>query len=135
MAALETTSAEARERIERIGEADLVVALPSCHSAEILEAAVAGLRPVLPALLPNGKIVVLHPDSAIAVEPQDDESPLQLVACPMSPVERYDEPSLAQGLRSLLTIGKTLGARAFIMLGSEPAATIPEGLRYWRSRC
>jgi hypothetical protein len=129
MAALETTSAEARERIERIGEADLVVALPSCHSAEMLEAAVAGLRSVLPGLLPDGKTVVLYPDSAIAAALPDDGSWLQLVACPMSPVGRYHEPSLAQGLRSLSTVGRTLGARAFIMLGSEATATIPDGLR------
>ena len=129
MAVLETISAEARERVERIGEADLVVALPSCHSAELLDAAVAGLRPVLPGLLPNGRIVILHPDSATAVAPADAEPLIQLLPCVLSPVERYHEPSLEQALRPLMNVGRTLGARVYVMLGSEAAAAIPDGLR------
>jgi len=129
MAALETISAEARERVEHIGEAGMVVALPSCHSSELLEAALAGLRPVLPALLANGRTVILYPDTAIAPAQSEDAPSVQLLPCPLSPVERYHEPSLEQGLRSLLSVGRTLGARVCVMLGSEAAATLADGLR------
>ncbi|MEO8050154.1 MAG: hypothetical protein ABI833_07030 [Acidobacteriota bacterium] len=129
MATLETTSAETKERVERIGEADLVVALPSCHNRELLEAAVSSLRAVVPELSSNGKVVILYPESANVDMPGDDESSLLLLPCALSPVERYHEPSLAQGLRSLLTVGRALRARACVMLGSEAAVSIPDGLR------
>lgn len=126
MAVLDTMAPEARELAGRIGEADLVVALPSCQSRELLDAAVAGLRPVLPALLPNGKTVILHPDTAIALmdgktEQASDDASLHLFPYPMSLEERYHEQSLDQGLRSLLQVGKALGARTCVMMGLQPS--------------
>jgi hypothetical protein len=129
MAAFETTSAEARERIERMGAIDLVLALPSCHSGELLETAVTGLRPVLSELLPAGKTVILHPDSANTNPPGSDETAFTLLPCKLPPVERYDEPSLTQGLRSMLSVANSLRARTSVMLGSELPDTVPDAVR------
>ena len=131
MAVLDTIAPEAKERADRVGEADLVVALPSCQSRELLDSVVSSLRPVLPDLLPNGKAVFLYPDTAVASTggngdlPAADES-LQLFPYAMLPVERYNEQSLDQGLRSLLQVGRTLGAKICVMMGSE---TSPDSLR------
>ena len=71
MAVSDTIAPETKERASRIGEADLVIALPSCHSRELLDAAVAALRPVLQDLLPDRKAVILHPETA---KPSTEES-------------------------------------------------------------
>lgn len=132
MAGLDTISQEVRERAEKIGKVDLAVALPSCHSSDLLNSALAGLRPLLPGLLPNGKAAVLYPDTAIPAmpdgDPDDSESPCQLIPCPLPQVERYHGQSLEQGLRPLLQIGSLLGVRACIMIGSEATPETPDTL-------
>ncbi|MEO8028426.1 MAG: hypothetical protein ABI823_18230, partial [Bryobacteraceae bacterium] len=132
MAALDTIAPETAESLDRIGKADLVVAAPSCLSPDLLAAAAAGLNPVLSALLPNSKAVLLHPVTA-ASEPSGEgageNASLQLVPYPLAPIERYREQSLDHGLRSLSQIGRMLGARACVMLGSEAADAVPEAVR------
>ncbi len=131
MAVLDTIASEAKEHEDRNGEADLVVALPACQSREQLDAVVGGLSPVLPDLLPNGKTVFLCPETAIASAngnvdlPAGNES-FRLFPYAMPPVERYHEQSLDQGLRSLSQVGRTLGAKIYVMMGSE---TSPDSLR------
>jgi glucosylglycerate synthase len=122
---------EAKEHADRIGGADLVLALPSCQTGESLDAAVGVLRPALPAFLPNQRVVILHPDTATNstegnAEQVGGEASVHLFPYPMSPVGRYQEQSLYQDLRSLLQVGKTLGARTYVMMGSETSA---DGLR------
>jgi glucosylglycerate synthase len=82
-------------------------------------------------LLATGKVVILHPDTAAApaegtVEQTAGDESLSLFPYAMSPVGLYNEQSLDQSLRSLLQVGKALGARTCVMMGSE---TSPEGLR------
>ena len=124
MALLDTIAPEAKGHADRIGGADLVVALPSCQSWEQLEEAAAGLRSLLPDLLPGGKAVILHPDTAMALNGETVASPagessLELFPFPMSPVQRYHEQSLDQALRSLFQVGRTLGAKVCVMLGTD----------------
>ena len=131
MAVLDTIAPEAKEHADRIGEADLVVALPFCQTREQLDSAVESLRPVAPALLPNGKTVILHPDSAIAPAEANAEQPaadatFHLFPYPMPPMGSTHEQSLDQGLRSLVQVGRALGARTFVMMASDAS---PDGLR------
>ncbi|MBZ5642267.1 MAG: hypothetical protein LAO19_05875 [Acidobacteriia bacterium] len=133
MAVLDTITQETEGHADRTGEADLVVALPSCQSREQLDDAVAGLRTVLPELLPNGKTVILHPDTAVAAASEDAgpsaaDTSLQLLAVTMAPVERYHQQSLDQGLRALLQAGRTLNAKVCVMMSSEPSAESLRGL-------
>ncbi|HEY3739252.1 MAG TPA: hypothetical protein VGL53_05385 [Bryobacteraceae bacterium] len=127
MAVLENIVPEAREAVVRIGGADLIVAIPSCHTTEQLAAALPELCPVLEALLPDRPSVLLHPDTAAA--PAQNGSRVQLLPYPLPPVERVREQTLDQGLRSLMQLGKTMGARAFVMLGSETAPSTGDDLR------
>jgi len=131
VAVSDTMAPEAKEHADRIGEADLVVALPSCQSGESLDAAIGVLRPALPDFLPNQRIVILHPDTAtnsieVTAEQAGSDASFHLFPYPMSAVGRYQEQSLYEDLRSLLQVGKTLGARTYVMMGSE---TSPGGLR------
>jgi len=54
------------------------------------------------------------------------ESSFHLLPYPLSPAERYHDQSVDQGLRSLLHVGRTLGARACVMIGSDVTATPDE---------
>ena len=133
MAVSETITPEAKGSADRTGEADLVVALPSCQSREQLDEALAALRPVLPDLLPNGKTVILHPDTAVSpatenAGPSAADPSLQLLPITMSPVERYHQQSLDRALRSLLQSGRTLGAKVCVMMSSDPSAESLRGL-------
>jgi len=134
MAVSDTIAPETKERAARIGEADLVVALPSCHSRELLDAAVAALRPVVQDLLAERKVVILHPDAAKSSteesnEPAAPDALFHLFPYAPSPVGRYQEQPADQGLRSLLQVGSALGARASVMMNSETISSIAEGLR------
>jgi hypothetical protein len=127
MAALDTIAPESKAHAERIGKTDLIVALPYCQSREQLDKAEGSLRPVLSALLPDGKAVVLHPNTATAApegtgEPNRGDSSFDLFPYPMAPVVTYQETSLGQGLRSLLQVGMALSARVYVMVGSETCA-------------
>jgi len=132
MAALDIIAPEARERVVGLGRADIVVALPSCQSMVLLDAALAVLRPALSAALPDRKIVILHPEKASPVtpadEPQSADSQCQLLPCPLPPVGRFHDQSLELALRSLFQVGTTLGVHAFVLLGSE-GTTIADDLR------
>jgi hypothetical protein len=134
MAVPETIAPETKERASRIGEADLVIALPSCHSRELLDAAVAALRPVLQDLLPDRKAVILHPETAKpsteeSNEPAAPNALLHLFPYPPSPAGRYQEQPADRGFRSLLQVGNALGARAGVMMSSEEISSIAEGFR------
>jgi hypothetical protein len=131
VAVMDTIAPEAKGHADRMGAADLVVALPSCQSRELLASAVDGLRAVLPELLPGGKTVLLCPEAAVLLAEGGAELPaadasFQLLPMALSPVARYQEQSLDQGLRSLLQVGKTLGAKVCVLLASESS---PDCLR------
>ncbi|MGH9681283.1 MAG: hypothetical protein ACRD4Y_15155, partial [Candidatus Acidiferrales bacterium] len=118
---------EAKAHVDRIGKADLVVALPYCQSREQLDKAAASLRPVLSTMLPDGKAVVLHPNTATAApestdEPKGADSSFDFFPYPMAPVVTYPETSLSQALRSLFQVGMALSARVCVMVGSETCA-------------
>jgi len=94
MAVSDTIAPETKERAARIGEADLVVALPSCHSRELLDEALAALRPVVQDLLPDRKAVILHPEAAKpsteeSNEPAAPNTLFHLFPYPPSPAGRY----------------------------------------------
>ncbi len=127
MAELDTIAPEARDQVESIGAADLVIALPACGGPEGLENVVDGLRSA-PSLFQNRKVVVASPPSGIqGFHPNGNQpipsSGVQLLSYPF--VERIDGQAESDDLRSLFLICQKLGARACVVQCSRvDAATV-----------
>ncbi|MBZ5607597.1 MAG: hypothetical protein LAP38_05025 [Acidobacteriia bacterium] len=128
MAELDSIAAEARERVESIGAADLLIGLPACASGESLETVASGLRSAFP------KTVLVYPPAAIpGVNRNGDESApdarVQLLPYPFVPVERRDGRVQPDDLRSVFLIGQKLGTRSCAVLNSDIDSSTPAALR------
>ena len=159
MAVLDAITAESKDRLEKIGQAELVVALPSFRTGESLRAAAAGLESVLPTLPGGGKAVLLYPAMAgtAVVEQQSleggeveigalesggpangavenaaapvGETALHLVPCALPSIERVQQASLDQSLLPLCQAGRLLGAQACVIIGAQASISTPDDVR------
>src|SRR5262249_20816871 len=76
MADLDNISPETKERIERIGSADLVIGLPACHTGDALEEASCRTGEFLSTFAGPPKTVLVHSQfNGIPPEPRNSEQP------------------------------------------------------------
>ncbi|HUA18957.1 MAG TPA: hypothetical protein VMB25_09440 [Bryobacteraceae bacterium] len=133
MAELDTIAPEARDQVESLGAADLVIALPACGSPEGLQTIVAGLSSS-PALIQDRQVVLVSPLAAIQPLQANGEPPLARPGIRLLPypfVEQLDSQTERDDLRSLFLISRKLGARACAVQysGIDPAtAGVPRAL-------
>lgn len=129
-----TVPQETRERIEQIGNADLVIALASpTRDAELIESAIARVRESVAAFSPSSRAVIIHPAVALNSAVQDDaltdglpdgpddvNAQVQLLPHPLlnydpsSPVQ-----SLSDAFRVVFGISQNIGARVCGVIASD----------------
>jgi len=136
MAETDVIAKETKERIERVGAADIVIGLPACGSADALHLAVEYAGAALPAIADGLKAVVLYPDSVLPAssaetEPANPAAALQLVPVPWLPPDRL--PSVAQkesnAFQEVFRVSQKVAARACCVWNSAADRITPAAVR------
>jgi hypothetical protein len=103
--------------------ADIVVALPGTSDGAGLRSAITAVRGGAP---PGLHVLLIHRQEAEPAQ-VDDDGTLTLTAQPVSPIDRMATitPLGTDTYRSLFTLTHRVGARAAVVLGSDPGALSP----------
>ncbi|HET9319646.1 MAG TPA: hypothetical protein VFO27_07715, partial [Bryobacteraceae bacterium] len=130
------TDVIAKEPIDRVGAADIVIGLPACGSADALHLAVEQAGAALPAIADGLKAVVLYPDSALPASVGETErtepaAALQLVPVPWLPPDRM--PPVAQkesnAFQEVFRVSQKVAARACCVWNSAAERITPAAVR------
>jgi len=132
MAENETLSPEVQDRLATAGGAEVVVVLPGVATAGALNEAAGRIRLALDGLAPGPKTVLVHPAGLLtnpASAPEPDGP--GLVPFPIPGADQFPAPgpNLAETYRAIFQASSRLGARACIVIGSDPGVLAPEALR------
>src|SRR5215467_9490761 len=128
MADVDALAPELKERLTALGQAEVLIAVPGARTGDALRETVARLRGAL-----NGvgasKTVLVHPDGALTETLSPNGQPA-LLPFPVAPVDRLPAPgeSLSEAYRTVFLASSRLGARACIVIGSDPTTLAPEAL-------
>jgi hypothetical protein len=124
---------EVRTTVEGIGTADLVVGLATAGPSVTVAAVAGAVRAALDVHFAGQAAVVVHVDQA-----PSEETPAALASA-LGPVRvvraagaghAADDPlDWAQAVRTMLTVGRRLEARALVMLNADLGSTTAEWLR------
>lgn len=103
--------------------ADIVVTLVGTGDATALRAAIAAVRGSLP---PGLRVLLVHPQEIDAGLVNGDDT-VTVVAQPVAPIDRIPTVTLLPGdtFRTTFTMAERAGARAALVLGSDPEALSP----------
>jgi glucosylglycerate synthase len=129
MAELPAVPQETKERMERIGAADVVIGLPGVDRATALRAAISVVRSALAPFSAEGvQAVIAHRDAAAfgddsqPGEPALEDAHLRLLPFPLLASDGYPAPwrGASDAYLAILAAGRKLGARAVAVLsGAE----------------
>src|SRR5216683_1186872 len=126
MAELDNIPQPARQHLERIGAADLVIGLLAGSTDGEIGAAVASVREALAKLSSSVRTVVTYTDPAIeqtAAEwgPVEQDANLHLLSCPpVAPATPALTARSTEGAyRAVFAAGEKLGARAYGVIASN----------------
>jgi hypothetical protein len=130
MVELENIPQVAREQVQRIGAADLAIAVLGVTIDNGLDTMLASLRETLASLSSRPRTVLIH-GTAATEQPwpaSGDDDPLRLVSYPMISRESTSDPveSLSEAFRTALNISDNLGARACGIIASDPGPAIAQ---------
>ena len=132
MAENETLAPEVDNRLDTSGGAEVVVVVPSVATSDALQAAVGRIRLALDGLTPRPRTVLVHPSGimADAVHASDTGGP-GLMPFPIPGADQFPAPgpNLVETYRAIFQASNRLGARACIVVGSDPGKLAPEALR------
>ena len=132
MAENETLAPEVENRLATTGGAEVVVVLPSVATPEALQAAAGWIRLALDGLAPGPRTVLVHPSGIItdAARASDSGGP-GLMPFPIPGADQFPSPgpNLVETYRAIFQASNRLGARACIVIGSDPGKLAPEALR------
>jgi hypothetical protein len=128
MAVTDAITSEIKAGAERIGNASLVVALPSCTNQDSLYAAGIGLQQTLAYLSPGERAVILHSPAIKSQAALQGPVTIEFLSSSLAAVERYHQPSMHNAMQTLLGTGTMLNARACIIIGSEMDDTTGEDI-------
>jgi glucosylglycerate synthase len=133
MADLEALSPDIKDRLATLNGAELVCVMPTVTTASGLLDATARLRQALDGLAPGSKTVLMHPDGALAdgANPVEPEGPA-LLPYPVLPFDQLPRTGQGQAnaYRVVLDATQRLGARACVVVGSDPALLSSRALRW-----
>ena len=132
MAENETLSPEVENRLATTGGAEVVVVLPRVATSDGLQRAAGWVRLALDGLAPGPRTVLVHPSGIMADAASDpDAGGPGLVPFPMPGADQFPAPgpNLAETYRAIFQASSRLGARACIVVGSDPGTLSPEALR------
>jgi len=132
MAENETLAPEVENRLATTGAAEVIVVVPSVATPEALQAAAAWIRQAVDGLAPGPRTVLVHPSGIVtdAARASDTGGP-GLVPFPLPGADQFPflGPNLVETYRAIFQASNRLGARACIVVGSDPGKLAPEALR------
>jgi hypothetical protein len=130
MADLESLPQQLKDRLAQLGQAEVVIAVPGVATGEALRSTIARVRGALNGVGASTKAVLIHPDGAMT-EPATENGHPALLPFPITPVDRFPTSgeSLSEAYRTVFLASSRLGARACIMVGSDPMALAPDALQ------
>ncbi len=132
MAEMDVLSPEISERLAMVGGAEVVFVMPSVATTNGLGEGLRRIRQALDGMASASKAVLVHPDGAIPAPASagEPEGPA-LLPFPISPIDQFPAPgeNRADTYRAIFEASSRLGARACIVLGSDPATVAPQALR------
>lgn len=131
MTELENIPQAERERIEKLGGADLVIGILAAGAPAELEPALAKARDSLSHLRPDLRTVVIHPGEQIA---PGEEHGIRTLAYPLLSIDPFlsgdPSPDAAQSIASayqaLFAVSRNLGARAVGGIVSDLDSLTPQ---------
>ncbi len=131
MAEADTLSPEIEQRVAALGEADVVVVMPTLATADALHEAAGMVGQALDGLAPERRVVVVHPDVAIPDGEADPGAGPALLPFPLGSIDLFPGagPGLRETSRSVFRLSSRLKARACVLVGSDPALIAPDALR------
>jgi glucosylglycerate synthase len=129
MAELEALSPEIGDRLATLGGAEVVFVMPTLATSNGLSEAAAKIRLALEGLAPLAKTVLVHPDGAMR-DPSLGGG-LVLLPFPVAPIHQFPAPgdNVAEAYRAIFQASSGLGARACVVVGSDPATIAPDAFR------
>jgi len=133
-----TLMAEVKEQLEQIGQADIVVGIPSFNNARTIGHVVRAVQAGLAKYFPDHKAVIVNSDGGSTDETiavvqgssiddfssillQHQAEPVFKIAFPYSGI-----PGKGSAFRSVFEIAKTLGAKACAVVDSDLRSITPE---------
>jgi hypothetical protein len=127
---LESLPSQLKDRLAQLGQAEVVIAVPGVTTGDALRSAVARVRGALNGVGASTKAVLIHPDGAMT-EPATENGGPALLPFPITPVDRFPTSgeSLSEAYRTVFLASNRLGARACIMVGSDPTTLAPDALQ------
>jgi glucosylglycerate synthase len=132
MAENETLAPEVENRLATARGAEVVVVLPGIATPDALNSAAGQIRLALDGLAPGPRTVLVHPSGIMADEARaTDTGGPALVPFPIPFADQFPTPgsNLAETYRAIFQASTRLGARACVILGSDPRRLAPEALR------
>ena len=126
MVELENIPQTERERIEKLGGADIVIGILAVFPAAELEAALIKVRDSL-ARLPAGlRTVVIHPGDPLAAPAP--EAGVRTLAYPLVSADLAPDPaqSISAAYQALFAVSQSLGARAVSAIVSDLDSVTPQ---------
>jgi hypothetical protein len=130
MADLEALSPELKERLTQLGQVEVVFAVPGAATGDALRDTIARVRGALNGVGTAPKTVLVHPDGALVDAASPNGQPA-LLPFPITPVDRFPAPgeSVSEAYRTVFLASSRLGAKACIVVGSDPTTLTAEALQ------
>jgi hypothetical protein len=127
MVELENIPQTAREQIQTMGAADVVVAVAAASGPADLERVLASVRDALAMLSTQAQGVILHSVPQFEPAAPDQSGAVRVLSCPLFKPEPAEDPlqSLSAARQAAFAVSEKLGARACAWIASDAGGVTP----------
>ncbi len=134
----EVLSPAALEKIREVGEAEIVVGIPSFNNARTIGHVVRAVQAGLAKYFPRSRSLIINSDGGSSDSTREavesivaDDSELLLISHPMFPIHRlttpyHGVPGKGSAVRSIFRAAELLGAKACAVVDSDLRSITPE---------
>ncbi len=138
MPEVDSVAADARQELDRVGTADIVLGILSYNNAATIAQVVRTAQQGLAATFPASRTVIVHADGGskdrttnLAIEAALDKSSLLQVAYPVYPVHRLSPdfhgiPGKGNAVRAVFEMAQKLEAKACVAMDADISGFTPE---------
>lgn len=141
MVQLEPIPQETQLRVQQLGQADLVVGIPSFNNADTIGYVVRVVQQGLQEYFPQARSVIINsdggskdgtPDKVLSAVP--DDAPLLQVPYQIQPVQKFSTPYLGvpgkgSAVRTIFQIARSIGAKACAIVDSDLRSIRPDWIQ------
>jgi len=132
---------EAYQKVREVGEADILVGIPSYNNARTISHVLRAVQVGLAKYFPRSRSIIVNSDGGSKDGTQDvvrdvkgDDSELLLISTPMFPIHRlttpyHGVPGKGSAFRCMFRAAELLGARACAVVDSDLRSITPEWMQ------